>query len=210
MPGRRPPRASNATKAGQPGVHPHLRAISAGSCETNSRAFADSRLACAVVAGCEYRHRMNATFLPRFLSCCLLLTFAVLLPSATLALDFDESEQIKAVERQMGAALIKNDLATLAELLAEDWQFVGAEGEIVGRDEVLGALRSGQLKFDSYELSGMKVRMYGDTAVVIASGASKGSMAGEAFDERDVFTDVFVRRDGKWRCVSTHSTDLRK
>lgn len=153
---------------------------------------------------------MNRAITPRSFLCWLLLGFASLLPCAGWALEFDEGEQLKKVERQLATALAKNDVETVAELLAEDWQFVGSEGEIVGREEVLGALRSGQLKFESYELGPMKVRVYGDTAVVIGAGTSKGSMAGEAFDERDVFTDVFIRKDGKWRCVSTHSTDLKK
>ena len=31
---------------------------------------------------------------------------------------------------------------------------------------------------------------------------------GESIASREIFTDVFIRRDGKWLCVSSHSCDL--
>jgi uncharacterized protein (TIGR02246 family) len=151
---------------------------------------------------------MNTATVPRFFPRGFLALLAALLPSLAPALDLDEAEQIRKVERQLAAALAKNDVEVTAQLLTDAWLFVGSDGELVRRDDVLGALRSGQLKFESYELGPMKVRVYGDIAVVIGSGTSTGSMAGEEFHERDVFTDVFLRKDGQWRCVSTHSTDL--
>lgn len=154
---------------------------------------------------------MNVATASRFLSRWLLLAFAVLLPcAASLALEIDDTEQIKKIERQLAAALAKNDETGLKEWLADDWKFVGSDGEVTGRDDLLAAMRSGQLKFQSYELSEVKVRIYGDAAVVIGKGAAKGHLGDEAFDEHDVFTDVFIRKDGKWRCVSSHSTEVEK
>ncbi len=153
---------------------------------------------------------MSITNVPRSFSRWLVLMLAALLPCLALALDVDETEQIKKIERQLAVALAKSDVERLAELIANDWKFVGSDGGIIGRDEMLNTLRSGQLKFESYELGPMQVRVYGEVAVVIGTGASKGSMAGETFDERDVFTDVFIRKDGKWSCVSTHSSDVPK
>jgi ketosteroid isomerase-like protein len=69
-------------------------------------------------------------------------------------------------------------------------------------------LKSGKLKFESYSASKFDVRVFGDTAVVIAVGNSKGSWNGETFEIKDRFTDVFTRRDGQWRLVSSHSSSL--
>jgi ketosteroid isomerase-like protein len=67
---------------------------------------------------------------------------------------------------------------------------------------------AGLLKIASYEQSDLEVRIYGDTAVVIGTGKSKGEWKGESFGSKERFTDVFVRQDGKWHCVSTHTSDF--
>jgi ketosteroid isomerase-like protein len=45
----------------------------------------------------------------------------------------------------------------------------------------------------------LRVRLYGDTAIangiVVITGAGGG-------ERRSVFTDVFVRRDGRWQAVN--------
>ena len=41
--------------------------------------------------------------------------------------------------------------------------------------------------------------------VVIGRNEVTGAWDGESFDSKDRFTDVFIRRDGQWVCVSTHT-----
>ena len=48
------------------------------------------------------------------------------------------------------------------------------------------------------------VRVYGDTAVVSARGISGGAYRGQTFRVVERVTDVWVRREGTWRCVLTH------
>ena len=47
-----------------------------------------------------------------------------------------------------------------------------------------------------------------DTAVATGSSRSAGAYKGDKFEHSDAFTDVFVRRDGKWVCVASHWSRL--
>lgn len=47
----------------------------------------------------------------------------------------------------------------------------------------------------------MQVRVYGDTAVVIGRNTEKGTLKGKPYTYTYRWTDVFVRRDGRWQAV---------
>lgn len=51
-----------------------------------------------------------------------------------------------------------------------------------------------------------EIRVYGDTALVIGKYDQKATYKGAPADEKGVFTDVFVKRNGKWLCVLGQST----
>jgi hypothetical protein len=53
----------------------------------------------------------------------------------------------------------------------------------------------------------MKVRVYGDAAVVTGLGTRSGVNKGAAFKDRQfLWTDTFIRKDGRWQCVATQGT----
>ena len=130
---------------------------------------------------------------------------------AVPALRADEAADQAAVreaEKSCAAALVKADYQALGEFFSEDWQMVDPAGQTATREQIFKALNAGELKFVSYELGELNVRVIGDTAVVIGHGHPRGQFHGEPFEENEVFTDTFVRVGGKWRCVLSHTTDV--
>jgi uncharacterized protein (TIGR02246 family) len=119
-----------------------------------------------------------------------------------------DKEQIRDLEKQCVAALLKGDPAPLAEIFAEDWVVVDEAGDVHKRDDIFEELKSGELKFYAYDLGEMDVRLAGDTAVVIGHGHPRGKFKGEFFEQNELFTDTFARVGGKWRCLVSHSTEV--
>lgn len=119
----------------------------------------------------------------------------------------DKSEILRG-EKASAAALVAHDTRALAELLSADWRIVTADGSVMTREALFKVLGDGTLKFESYSMTDLDVRVYGDAAVVIGHGKSKMVWEGETSEGTEIFTDVFIRRDGKWQCVSTQSCDL--
>ena len=115
---------------------------------------------------------------------------------------------VRNLETNCAASLVAGDYEALTEILAHDWILVDAAGQVSTRDQIFKALADGDLKFNSYELPQLDIRIVGDTAVVVGHGHPRGQFHGQTFEENEVFTDTFVRTNGKWHCVLTHSTDV--
>ncbi len=116
--------------------------------------------------------------------------------------------EFTALEEKMSDALIKGDVAAFAKTVVDDWKIVLGDGKTLTLAQVKEALSSGTLKIRSVKLSELEVRIYGDTAVVIGLNQTDGSWDGEDFNTRDRFTDVFIKKDGVWKCVTSHSSTM--
>jgi uncharacterized protein (TIGR02246 family) len=114
------------------------------------------------------------------------------------------------MERKWVAAGLKNDAAALAEILADGWSSVSAEGQVITRAQTLDDVKKN--KFTRSEVSDMKVRTVGaDTAIVTGVWTGVGTDAkGQKVDTSERWTDVFVNQGGRWKCVASHNTTLKK
>jgi len=119
-------------------------------------------------------------------------------------------EELLKLEKAFAAAIVKNDLEGIGRLVADDWIIVDPNGEIVDRTRFFEVIKSGALTHDVMESEDFRVRVYGDSAVVTAITSSKGKFMGQEFSTRERVTDVFVKRERRWRCVLTHLTRFAK
>jgi ketosteroid isomerase-like protein len=62
----------------------------------------------------------------------------------------------------------------------------------------------------SFSLSDLKVHIYGQTGVVIGRNLVIYKEDGKPAQNDVRFTDVFVKRDGRWQCVATQWTNIKK
>jgi len=115
----------------------------------------------------------------------------------------DERELIQ-VAHEWDRAMIANDAEQIGRFMAEDWTIIGPDGRVGDKNTFLDLVRSGALTHDVMTSEDINVRGYGDTAVVVARGVSGGMFQGEPFREVERATSVFVRQEGRWRCVHTH------
>jgi uncharacterized protein (TIGR02246 family) len=105
-------------------------------------------------------------------------------------------------------AMVTNDPAAIGLFMADEWVIIGADGSVDSREKFLDLVRRGIVTHDVMESHDLDVRVHGDAAVVIARGVSGGRYHGQAFLLNERVSSVFVRRDGAWRCVSTHLSSL--
>ena len=114
-----------------------------------------------------------------------------------------EAELI-GVSNAWDRAMVTNDADAIGRFMADDWIIIGSDGNVCDRATFLGLVKSGALTHDVMESQDMKVRVFGDTAVVVGRGVSGGKYQGQPFREVERVTCVFVRQQGQWRCVLTH------
>ena len=117
-------------------------------------------------------------------------------------------DQLITLAREWDDAMISNDADAIGQFMADDWAIVGSDGRVGDKATFLELVRSGTLSHDVMETHDLSVQVYGDTAVTLARGISGGNYQGQPFREVERVSCVFVRRDGRWRCVLTHLSRL--
>jgi ketosteroid isomerase-like protein len=65
-------------------------------------------------------------------------------------------------------------------------------------------------KTNSEEISDLKVRLYGDTAIATYKSTYDSTYHGDHRARTILSTDTFVRQDGSWTQVASHSSELAK
>lgn len=118
------------------------------------------------------------------------------------------TQELVEVARAWDRAMITNDAAAISRFMADDWIIVGSDGSVTDRAAFLGLVESGIVSHDVMTSENIRVRVYGDAAVVTADGVSAGKYHGQPFREVERASSVFVRQSGTWRCVLTHLSRL--
>jgi ketosteroid isomerase-like protein len=116
------------------------------------------------------------------------------------------TQAILDLEKEWMEAMIAGDTARIESITAEEWMFTDPTGRVQTRAESVAEFRNGTLKIESTTPLGLKVNVHGDTAIVNGRTRDKGTYNGADISGEYQFTDVFVRRDGKWRAVATQVT----
>lgn len=119
-------------------------------------------------------------------------------------------KSLMQMERDWGQASATNDTATIDKLVADDWVGIDFEGRSITKAGAIADMKSGSTKTESYEIGPMKVRVFGNTAVVTGSDTEKSTFKGKDSSGRYVWTDVWVMRDGRWRAVASQSVKVGK
>jgi len=117
-------------------------------------------------------------------------------------------EQLKKMERDRAAAVVKGDVATLEGLTADDYILINANGQLSDKATTMNNIKTGNIKLTANEVSDLKVRVYGDTAVVTGKANSKGTIGGRELKGPVMFTRVYVKKNGKWQSVAFQQTPI--
>jgi ketosteroid isomerase-like protein len=114
--------------------------------------------------------------------------------------------EILDMERQSKEASLRRDVDFSQRTLADDYVAISPLGQVTTKQDSVSARKSGQLRYDTINVSDMVVRVYGDTAIVTARADVKGHQLGEDFSGPYRYTRVWVRRSGRWQTVSYQAT----
>jgi ketosteroid isomerase-like protein len=114
------------------------------------------------------------------------------------------------MEKDWSEADVKKDAAALERILADDWIGIDFQGVVLDKPEVLKqvALHSDVTETETTEMEQMKIRLFGNTAIVSGTEIETSQYKGKDSSGKYAWTDVFVRRNGRWQAVSSQSTKL--
>jgi ketosteroid isomerase-like protein len=122
-------------------------------------------------------------------------------------------KELLSIQKQWADARVKPDIAYLEHLYAKEFRVQDIRGDVNSREDDIAMFREHRITPQFVRDEDMNVRVYGETAVVTGienvggtygSGPRKGQFA--QFSIR--FSNVFVRRDGRWQLVLHHGTAI--
>ena len=140
--------------------------------------------------------------------CSAFLIATVLSLAALLGLAWAASveEELEKFEKDRAAATVKGDVATLEKQTADDYTFINFNGKMADKSQMIDNFKTGRTKLTSNDVSDMKVRVYGNTAVMIGKADLAGTIEGKEAKQEVMFTRVFVKKGGGWQTVALQQT----
>lgn len=105
-------------------------------------------------------------------------------------------------------ALQARDGAMFEKLLADDFMYTGNKGATSNKQEEIKNITSADLTITSVKASDKKFRIYRNAAVETGRYDVSGTNKGKAFTESGRYTTTWIYKDGKWRIVADHNSNL--
>jgi len=136
--------------------------------------------------------------------------FPILLIVAALAMAADKSvDGVKAAEKAWASATVAGDEGALNQILADDVTYTHSNGETDTKAMFIDNLKTGARKYHKVEHESMDVRVYGNTAVLIATAQIETSQKGGKVNPAHLrFLHVWIFQKGKWQMVAHQSLRL--
>lgn len=119
-------------------------------------------------------------------------------------------QEIKVLEHERNRAILNGDAATLERMTSDDYTFITLRGELRTKADVVKGFQSGTFKYDWRTISDLKVRVYGDTAIVTGRSTQKGTESGKDYSGDYRFTRVYVKQKGRWVTVALQATRIQR
>jgi len=120
-----------------------------------------------------------------------------------------DEQQLTKIENDWAISYVKRDTAFLQRIAADDFAFVGPDGNMVNKADYVKSI-TGDTVFTGFKIDDLKIRTYGDAAVVIGLATITAKTKGEDESGQYSFTDVFVKQKGEWKAVSGQVTPVAK
>jgi ketosteroid isomerase-like protein len=117
--------------------------------------------------------------------------------------------QLTKMENDWADSYVKRDPSFVQKITTDDFMFVGPDGNIVNKADYVKGV-TGDTTFTAFKITSLKVRVYGDTAVVIGIATITAKTKGEDESGDYSFTDVFVKQKDEWKAASGQVTPVAK
>jgi ketosteroid isomerase-like protein len=112
-----------------------------------------------------------------------------------------ERELLQANE-QYDRAIMGADVAALERIFADEFIYTNPKAEVLDKKQQIAALSSADFKLTEAASDDVRIRVYGNTAVMTGRFTAKTESGGKSEMIEERYTAVWVRRDGRWELVA--------
>ena len=141
-------------------------------------------------------------------------TFCLLLALSSVGLRAQQADpretKLFILERMWNEAQVSRDSAALDALVSSRFVNTEWDGEVSDKQKFLSDIKNPLYRPTLATVQDMKSNFFGDTAVVTGIYHTQGTYQGKPYDHVGRFTDTWVYDVGKWQCVASHTSLLKK
>jgi len=115
--------------------------------------------------------------------------------------------EVLTLERKRADAMVRDDVATLAGLLADDLSYTHSDGRRDTKESLLGLIAAPAMRYLGIDYSNQEVIDCGDALVV--RGTARIRLLREPGGPQDynvLFLDIWALRGGRWQTVGWQAT----
>jgi ketosteroid isomerase-like protein len=121
-----------------------------------------------------------------------------------------QQNKITVLEHLWNDAQVHRDAHALEAMIADRFVNTEYDGEVSDRDKFLADIKDPEFKPSLMNIRDVQVNVYRDTAVVTGVYHTKGTSSGKAYEHLGRFTDTWIFDNGKWLCVASHTSLVKK
>lgn len=121
-----------------------------------------------------------------------------------------EADLIRNTERKRLRSLVDGDIDLARQLHAADFQLITPVGQSLSREEYLGAIESGLIKYLVWEPGTIEVRIHDNAAVIRYQAQLELIFSGYKVPISTYWhTDTYEKRQGCWQVVWSQATEIK-
>jgi len=143
-------------------------------------------------------------------SCILLVLVSVGQVTAQKAKEDSQQTKLLVMEHLWNEAQVNRDARALDFMIGTAFVNTEYDGEVSDKTKFLADIRDPQFNLSALSIQDLRVSMYADSAVVVGIYRTKGSYQGKPYEHVGRFTDTWVYAEGRWQCVASHTSLLKK
>jgi ketosteroid isomerase-like protein len=112
------------------------------------------------------------------------------------------------IEDNFNKAVVSNDINEIKKCITDDWVLIDGHGGIIPQERFFSVLEQGLLSHSTMTKKVLRVKVYGDIALVTGRGQNTGMWQGQPMKADEWVTDVYKNEGNRWFCVMTHLTPV--
>jgi len=124
--------------------------------------------------------------------------------------ELELKNKFQQIENKFNEAVISNNVEEIKDCITEDWVLVDSQGGIIPQERFFSVLEQNLLSHSTMTKEILRVKVYGDIALVTSRGQNTGTWQGQPMEADEWITDVYKMENDKWLCVLTHLTPVKK
>lgn len=118
--------------------------------------------------------------------------------------------KFQKIEDNFNLAVVSNKIDEIKKCVTKDWVLVDSQGGIIPQEGFFKVLEEGSLTHTSMTKEVLRVKVYGDIALVTGRGQNTGTWQGKPLEADEWITDIYKKESDNWLCVLTHLTPVTK